>query len=103
MPVAFRPAQSSTLVWPLATVPAVVRSSRQAVFCIGAPGTSIRRWCAQGEVAAVAGGTARAPAPATARASSEAGSRERGRMLTEFPATAIVLNVAFAHKSPLPV
>ena len=62
------------------TVPAVVRSVRQAVFCTSAPGTSIRDCRAQ-DVAASAG-PGRAARPVVPKARARAASRVRERMLS---------------------
>src|SRR5689334_3013296 len=96
VPVACSPDQSSTLVCPLATVPAVVRSSRQAVFCTSAPGTSIRD-CRAHDGAASAG-PGRVARPVAPRVRARVASRVRERMLVMLAGAPDAVDVDGPHK-----
>src|SRR5689334_8632082 len=109
VPAACSPAQSFGLVWPVATVPAVVRSSRQTTCCSSAPGTAIFDWRAQWAPfgLSAAAGTAVASAPPRARTSVAVRaavrrdlvvSGMRAMQLARRPA----LNVGAAHKRGMP-
>src|SRR5690348_13358211 len=110
VPAACSPAQSFGLVCPLLTVPAVVRSSRQATSCSSAPGTAIFDWRAQWPSPGLSAAAGPAVSSAVPRASAaevaRAAYRRRdvvvGRMGAIVRAARRGLNVGAAHSARVP-